>query len=76
MRFENRADRFFLGRIDKRAGVDDEHVSLLRARCNFHPALQNAAEHDFSIDKIFCATEADHADFGAHFKKAAGLIGQ
>ena len=62
MRFEDGVDRFLLRGIDKRAGVDDEHVGLIRVRGNRHAVLEHAAEHDLGIDQIFCAAEADHAD--------------
>ena len=62
MRFQNRLNRFFFGRIDKRAGVHHEHVGFIGARGNFHPTLEHAAEHDLSIDQVFRAAEADHPD--------------
>src|SRR6266404_2817860 len=65
MRIENRIDRFLLGRIDERARVHDQHVGFLRARCDFHSALQNTPEHDFGVDQVFGATETDHAHFRA-----------
>ena len=63
MRFQNRRDRFFLGRINERAGVDHEHVGFIGLRRNLHPALEHAAQHDFGVDQILGAAETDHADF-------------
>ena len=72
MRFKNRLDRFFLGRIDERACVDDQNVGILCACGDFHAVLQNASEHDLSIDKILGAAEADHANLCAHVLRNAG----
>src|SRR4051794_22428276 len=46
MRFEDRLDRFFFRRIDERAGVHDEHVSVISIGGDPHSALQHAAKHD------------------------------
>ena len=66
MRRQNRVDRFFFGRIDEGAGVDDEHVGVVRRRSDFHSALEHASEHDLGVHQIFGAAETNHTDFCAH----------
>ena len=63
MRLQNRLDRFFLGRIDEGAGVDDQDIRFVSVGGDLHPSLQNAPEHDLGIDQILGAAEADHPDF-------------
>ena len=63
MRAQDGLDRFFLSRIDERAGVDDEHVRLVSRRRDFHSARQDASQHDLGIHQILGATQTDHPDF-------------
>ena len=63
MRLEDRLDRFLLRGVDERAGVDDEHVGILRGGGDLHAVRAHTAEHDLGIHEIFRATERDHADF-------------
>ena len=72
--FENGFDRFFLRRIDKRAGIDHENVGFVGLGRNLHPALQDASEHDFRVDQIFRATETDHSDFASASGRASWLV--
>ena len=63
---ENCLDRFLLGRIDERAGVDHEDIRVIGTRGDLHPARKHAAEHDLGVDQVLGATQADHSHFGAH----------
>jgi len=63
MGFKNSADGFLFGRIDKRAGIDDKHVGFFRVGHDLHATLEDAAQHDFGIRKVFGAAEADETDF-------------
>ena len=61
--FEDVADRLLLGRVDERAGVDDDHVGLFGLGNHHHARLMQMAHHDLAIDEIFGASEGDEADF-------------
>ena len=65
MHFEDGVDRFFLGRVDEPAGVDDEHIGLGRFAGDLELPAGGAAEHDLGINKVLRAAEADHADLRA-----------
>jgi hypothetical protein len=62
VRFENGIDTFFLGGVDERAGVDDDHVGAGGVIGDFDAALHQRTEHDLGIDQVLGATEADQAD--------------
>ncbi len=65
--FENRVDRFLLGRVDETAGVDDEHVGLVRVGGELMPARGELAHHDLAIDQVFGASKTDKTDFQGVF---------
>ena len=46
------ANRFVLGDIDKRAGVNDEHVGQFGIGHEGHPFRLKVSEHDFGIDEV------------------------
>ena len=60
---EDVADRFLLGRIDERAGVDDDDVRLFGLGDDGHAGLVQVADHDLAIDEILGATEGNETDF-------------
>src|SRR6266700_4061441 len=62
MHLENVADRFFLRRIDERAGVDDHNVGFFRLGNHLHAGLMEMTDHDLAIDEILRATEGNETD--------------
>ena len=60
--FENRVHAFFLCGINERAGVDDDSVSLCGVVGDFDAVLEQCAEHDFGVHKVFGAAEGNQAD--------------
>ena len=73
MHLKNVADRFFLGGVDERAGIDDDHIGQLGFGDDAHAGLVKMADHDFAIDEIFCATEGDEADLDHDLKVRADV---
>ncbi len=67
VRLEDRFDGLLLRRINKRAGVDDQHVGLLGIGGDLHPALDDAAEHHLRVHEVLRTTEADDPDFDLLF---------
>ena len=59
---ENRVDRFLLGRVDERAGVDDEHVGLRRVLRQLVPRLLREAEHHLGVDEVLRTTERNETN--------------
>ena len=55
-------DRLLLGGVDETASVDDQHLGLVRMGGELMPAGGELAHHDFRIDQILGATEADKTD--------------
>ena len=60
--FENGFDRFLLGVADKGAGVDHDDIRLAFVGDDGKAFGGQVAEHDFGIDKVFRAAQADQAD--------------
>ena len=61
--FEDGVDRFFFGRIDEAAGVDDEHVGLIGMWRELVPAGHKLPHHDFAVNQILGTAQADKTDF-------------
>lgn len=61
--FEDGINRFLLGAVDKRAGVDDDDIGVLGAAGEFSSRASQQTHHDFAIDQVFGATQADEAHF-------------
>jgi hypothetical protein len=61
--FQNRVHRFLLRRVNEAAGIDDDDVRLVGLGREFMPARGELTHHDFAIDQIFGAAEADKTDF-------------
>ena len=74
--FEDGVDGFLLGRIDKTAGVDDQHIGLIGLRGELMPAGGELAHHDFAVDKILRATETDKTDFQGDIYRITGACGR
>ena len=68
--FEDGIDRFLLGRVDEGAGVDDQHVGGLRVADDARARVVEEAHHDFAVDEILGAAEADESD--AHWFVGGG----
>ncbi len=58
---EDGIDRFLLGAFDERAGVDDDHVGVFGAAGEFGAGAGEQAHHDFAVDEVFGAAQADEA---------------
>ena len=62
MRIEDRVDRFLLCRIDERAGVDDQHVGLLRIAvicmpcCSTLPSMISASTRFLAQPRLIMPT--------------------
>src|SRR5439155_1408784 len=69
--FEDGIDAFFLGRVDERAGVDNERVGAGGIVGDFDAMLEQRAEHDFGVHQILGAAERDQA----HARRALGCQG-
>ena len=67
-RFENRVDRFLLGRVDKATGVDDDRVSLAGVRGHLITICFELAHHHLAIDEVLGTTETDKSNF-FHIRK-------
>ena len=59
---EDGVDRFLLGLVDERAGVDDEHVGVGRVARQLVARLLGEPEHHLGVDEVLRAAEGDHAD--------------
>ena len=59
---EDRVDRFLLGGIDERAGVDDEHVGLRRVLCELVTRLLREPQHHLGVDEVFRTAQTDQTD--------------
>jgi hypothetical protein len=64
---QNRVNRFPFGRIDKTAGIDDQNICLIGMGRQFVAMGGEFAHHDFTVDEILGATEADETDFQGEF---------
>ena len=59
---EDGVHAFLLGRINKGAGVDDDHVGLGGIIGDLDAVLQEGAEHDLGVHEVLGAAERNHAD--------------
>ena len=59
--FEDGIDGLLLGFVDERAGVDDQDVSGFRLIGDLRPRAVEEPHHDFRVDEIFGAAQADEA---------------
>jgi len=59
--FEHRIDRLLLGRIDKAAGIDQNHVGTRQVGCNDGAVPDQLAHEPFRVDRRFVAAEGDDA---------------
>ena len=66
--FEDGVDRFLLRAFDERAGVDDDHVGVFGAAGEFGSGAGEQAHHDFAVDQVLGAAQADEA----HLLRAFG----
>ena len=57
-RFADRGKAFFLGRIEKTAGVDEHHIGAGIVRAHAVAVRAQAGEDAFGVDKRFGAAEA------------------
>ena len=65
---EDGIDRFFLGGIDKAAGIHYQHFRLIGMGSQFVTFGHKLAHHDFTIDEIFGATQTDKTNFQAYIQ--------
>ena len=56
---EDRVDRFLLRAVDERAGVHDEHVSVLGVGRDLVSRLLGEAQHHLAVDEVLGAAERD-----------------
>ena len=59
---EDGVDRFLLGRVDEGAGVDDQDVGGFGVAGDARAGVVEQAHHDFAVDEVFGAAEADESD--------------
>ena len=59
---EDRVDRFLLGPVDERAGVDHQHVGLGRVLGQLVAGALGEAQHHLGVDEVLRAAERDEAD--------------
>ena len=59
---EDVADRLLLGRVDERAGVDDDDVRLLGVGNDLHAGLVEVAHHYLAVHEVLGAAKRDEAD--------------
>ncbi len=59
---EDGVDRLLLGRVDERAGVDDDDVGVAGVGGDLVPGLSRVAQHDLAVDEVLRAAERDEAD--------------
>ena len=62
---EDGVDRFLLGLVDERAGVDDEHVGVGGIAGQLMPRLLGEPEHHLGVDEVLGAAEGDHSNLHA-----------
>ena len=60
---EHRRDGFLLRRLDESACIDDDDLRFCRIGRKFDAVVLQDAEHDFRIDEILGAAEADESCF-------------
>ena len=70
--FQDRVDAFLLGRIDERAGVDDDDVGVLRGWSQLRTGVVQKAHHHLTIHQIFGAAERDKTDARTCRRRARG----
>ena len=58
---EDCVDRLLLGAFDERAGIDDDHVRVFSAAGEFGAGAGEQAHHNFAVDQVFGAAQADEA---------------
>ena len=79
---EDGVDRFLFGRVDEGAGIDDQHVGSGGIVGDARAGVVEQAHHDFAVDEVLGATEADESDpqgfvvngFGGGFGFDYGLM--
>jgi hypothetical protein len=59
---EDGVNRFLLGLVDERAGIDDEDVGILRIAGQLMARLLGEPEHDLGVDEVLRAAEGDHSN--------------
>ena len=59
--FEDRIDRLLLGALDKRAGVDYDHVGVFRSAGQLRSCPRQQAHHHLAIHEILGAAQANEA---------------
>jgi len=64
--FDDGADGFVLGDIDKRAGIDDEGIREFGVGHDGHAFMLEVSEHDFGVDEILSASEGNESDLSRH----------
>ncbi len=69
--FEDGVDRFLLRAFDEGAGIDDDDVGVFGAAGEFGSGAREQAHHDFAVDEVLGAAEADEADSSAGARAAA-----
>jgi hypothetical protein len=65
--FKDGVDRFLLGTLDERTGVDDDDVGIFGAAGQFGASAGEQAHHDLAVDKVLGAAEAHEANFLSAF---------
>ena len=68
-------DRFLLGRVDEGAGVDDQHVGGFGIAGDARAGMVEQAHHDFAVDEVFGAAEADESDAQGFVGRGSGFNG-
>ena len=58
---EDGVDRLLLRAFDERAGIDDDDVGVFGAAGEFGAGAGQQAHHDFAVDEVFGAAQADEA---------------
>jgi len=60
---QDRFQRFFFGRPDKAAGIDEDDIRVLRALRHRHSGGPGQPAHDFRINKILGAAQGEDVQF-------------
>jgi hypothetical protein len=55
MRLQNCINRFFFGRIDECARIDNQYVRIFGGTSNFHTPPSDITEHDLCVDQVLGA---------------------
>ena len=63
---QNGLDRLGLGRLDKTAGVDNAHLSLVHIVYNLAACLTQSGEHVLGVNQILGTAERDQSNFRVH----------